>query len=53
MEPSWVWGLSWATVGEIMRFFLACAWIAGIAVGAVYLLRYATKVYEERVRWWR
>jgi hypothetical protein len=44
------WGFNWDTVGEIMRFLLACAWIAGIAVCAVHLLRYATKVYEERIK---
>jgi hypothetical protein len=47
-----IWDFSWATVGEIMRFFLACAWIAGIAVLAVHLLRYTIKVYE-KVRWWK
>jgi len=47
------WGLNYATLGEICRFLLACAWIAGIAVLAVHILRYATKVYEERVRWWK
>jgi hypothetical protein len=47
------WGFNWATVGEIARFFLSCAVIAWIAVGAVQLMRYATKVYEERIRWWR
>jgi hypothetical protein len=43
MESSWVWGFNWASVGEIMRFFLACAWIAGIAVLAVHVLRYGSQ----------
>ncbi len=47
------WGFNWGTVGEILRFFLACAWIAGIAVIVIHLKRYALKVFEERVRWWR
>jgi hypothetical protein len=46
------WGFNCATLGEIMRFFLACAWIAGIAVLAVHALRYTIKVYE-KVRWWK
>jgi hypothetical protein len=53
MESSWVWGFNWATMGEIMRFFLACAWIAGIAVLAVHVLRYAQRIWIERVRWWK
>ena len=48
--PNWGWDM--ATVGEILRFFLACAWIAGIAVLAVHLIRYTIKVYE-KVRWWK
>jgi hypothetical protein len=47
------WGFNYATLGEILRFFLACAWIAGIAVVAVHILRYACKVYKEKVRWWK
>jgi hypothetical protein len=42
----------WAYVGEIMRFMLAIAWIAGAAVLGVHLLRYTIKVYE-KVRWWK
>ena len=42
----------WATVGHVFQFVLACAWIAVIAVGAVRLMRYTIKVYEE-VRWWK
>lgn len=52
IEPSWVWVINWATVGEIFRFFLACAWIALIAVLTVHFLRYVISVYE-KVRWWR
>ncbi len=43
---------SWAYVGEVARFMLALAWIAGIAVLAVHLMRYTIKVYE-KVRWWK
>ena len=43
---------TWAYVGEVMRFILACVWIAGIAVLAVHLLRYTITVYE-KVRWWK
>jgi hypothetical protein len=46
------WGLNFETLGEIMRFVLACSWIALIAVGVVHLLRYAIKVYQE-IRWWK
>jgi hypothetical protein len=42
---------SWSYIGEVMRFLLAIAWIAGIAVLAVHILRYAIKVFEERIRW--
>jgi len=42
----------WATVGEVLRFGLAIAWIATIAVLAVHLLRYTISVYE-KVRWWK
>ena len=52
MNPNWMWGINWASVGEIFRFFLACAWIALIAVLAVHLLRYVIRVYQE-VRWWK
>ena len=47
------WGFNYATLGEILRFFLACAWIAGIAVVGVHVFRYTTKVYQEKVRWWK
>lgn len=47
MEPSWVWGFNWSTVGEIFRFFLACAWIAVAAVITVHLIRYVTSVYQK------
>jgi hypothetical protein len=43
----------WAYVGEVMRFILAIAWIAVIAVGAVHIMRYAIRIFEERVRWWK
>ncbi len=43
----------WAYVGEVMRFILAIVWIAGAAVLGVHIFRYATKVYEERIRWWK
>lgn len=46
------WGLNLDTLGEIMRFVLACSWIALIAVGAVHLLRYVIRVYQ-KVRWGR
>jgi hypothetical protein len=42
----------WAYVGEVTRFLLAIAWIAGFAVLAVHLLRYTIRVYE-KVRWWK
>jgi hypothetical protein len=45
-----IWDLSWATVGEILRFFLACAWIAGIAVLAVHVLRGLTKLIQCGIR---
>jgi hypothetical protein len=45
-----IWDLSWATVGEILRFFLACAWIAGIAVLAVHALRGLTKLWQYVIR---
>ena len=44
------WGLDWATVGEIGRFLLACAWIAGIAVAAVHALRALTKFFQYGIR---
>jgi len=47
-----MWGWNWATAGEIVRFFLTCAWIAVMTVMAVRLLRYAISVYE-KVRWWK
>lgn len=47
------WGMNWATVGEIMRFLLACSWIAVITVVVVKIFQHAAKVYEERIRWWR
>jgi hypothetical protein len=43
----------WAYVGEVARFILAIAWIAVIAVGAVHIMRYAIRIFEERVRWWK
>ena len=44
------WGLDWATVGEILRFLLACAWIAGIAVLAVHIMRGLTKLVQYGIR---
>jgi len=47
------WGFNWETVGEIMRFFLHCAAIGVVAVMVVRILRYASRIFEERIRWWK